>query len=296
MTDNPFIIFGEVLFDHFPVGSSVLGGAPFNVAWHLQAFGQNPVFISRVGSDIPGKQIRITMNNWGLNTSFLQEDLTHSTGQVQVTLKQGEPTYAILPDQAYDHIDYDNLSNADYSGFLYHGTLATRSTNSKRTLEIIKSSRTGKIFIDVNLREPWWNKAEVLQLIYDADWVKLNMEEFKALWNIGDNIQLSMESFLIKHHLEGVIVTCAEKGAFGLTGNGNFCSVKPQYHVAIIDTVGAGDAFAAVIMLGLKNNWDFELCMARAQDFASAITGQTGAIADDFIFYTPFLNKWLINN
>ena len=36
------LIFGEVLFDQFEDGSSVLGGAPFNVAWHLQAFGMQP--------------------------------------------------------------------------------------------------------------------------------------------------------------------------------------------------------------------------------------------------------------
>jgi fructokinase len=236
------------------------------------------------------------MHNWGMKTAYLQEDSTHPTGHVQVSIEQGEPTYAILPDQAYDHIDYDNLANATYSGLLYHGTLATRSTESKRTLEAIKASHTGKIFIDVNLREPWWNKTEVLQLINDADWVKLNLEEFNALGSIGENIQLSMETFLIKHHLEGAIVTCAEKGAFGLTDNGNFCSVTPRYQVALADTVGAGDAFSAVIMLGIKHNWDFELCMGRAQDFASAITGQTGAIVDDLIFYTSFLNEWGLNN
>ena len=32
------VVFGEVLFDCFPDGSRVLGGAPFNVAWHCQAF------------------------------------------------------------------------------------------------------------------------------------------------------------------------------------------------------------------------------------------------------------------
>ena len=49
-------IFGEVLYDHFPDGQRVLGGAPFNVAWHLQAFGQAPRFVSRVGHDAEGRQ------------------------------------------------------------------------------------------------------------------------------------------------------------------------------------------------------------------------------------------------
>ena len=55
---NKLCIFGEVLFDVFPDGHQVLGGAPFNVAWHLQAFGQSPFFISRVGNDPQGKEIR----------------------------------------------------------------------------------------------------------------------------------------------------------------------------------------------------------------------------------------------
>ena len=41
---NKRCVFGEVLFDVFPDGKQVLGGAPFNVAWHLQAFGIAPYF------------------------------------------------------------------------------------------------------------------------------------------------------------------------------------------------------------------------------------------------------------
>ena len=54
-------LFGEVLMDQFPDGQCVLGGAPFNVAWHLQAFGLAPQFISRVGKDAPGETIRQAM-------------------------------------------------------------------------------------------------------------------------------------------------------------------------------------------------------------------------------------------
>ena len=56
------LIFGEVLFDRFPDGSIVLGGAPFNIAWHLQAFKQSPLFISRVGDDPLGQPTAIYFN------------------------------------------------------------------------------------------------------------------------------------------------------------------------------------------------------------------------------------------
>ncbi len=70
-------IFGEVLFDHLPDGRRVLGGAPFNVAWHLQAFGENPLLLSRVGNDGEGGEVRVAMQQWGLNTAGLQTEIPH---------------------------------------------------------------------------------------------------------------------------------------------------------------------------------------------------------------------------
>jgi fructokinase len=50
------LLFGEILIDRFPE-QEVLGGAPFNVTRHLQAFGCTPVLISRVGRDDAGARI-----------------------------------------------------------------------------------------------------------------------------------------------------------------------------------------------------------------------------------------------
>ncbi|MEM7234470.1 MAG: hypothetical protein AAF517_19985, partial [Planctomycetota bacterium] len=41
------VVFGEVLFDRFPDGRSILGGACFNVAWNLRGLGLDPLFVSR---------------------------------------------------------------------------------------------------------------------------------------------------------------------------------------------------------------------------------------------------------
>ena len=58
------VVIGEVLFDCFPDGSTVLGGAPFNVAWHLQAFGLRPLVVTRVGDDALGERVLTTMESW----------------------------------------------------------------------------------------------------------------------------------------------------------------------------------------------------------------------------------------
>ncbi len=292
MKNNAITVFGEVLFDHFPDGNKVLGGAPFNVAWHLQAFGGNPQFISRIGNDPSGLQIRVAMQSWNMNPGFLQQDFCYPTGQVAVTIEQGEPSYSILPDQAYDHIEMADLIGINHTGILYHGTLAARSILSRQTLTSLKALHKGKIFIDVNLRQPWWNKADVLGLIKDADWLKLNLQELQTLKDDMTDVKTSMKELVLRYKLEGIIVTCGEEGALALDNSGKFFSVSPTTPVDLIDTVGAGDAFSAILLLGLNLGWPLGQTMERAQLFASAITGQRGATVDDLDFYQPFIASW----
>ena len=80
------LIFGEVLFDCFPDGREILGGAPFNVAWNLQAFGMSPLLVSRVGDDSLGWQIQEKMKSWGMNINCLQLDPSYPTGRTFTTL------------------------------------------------------------------------------------------------------------------------------------------------------------------------------------------------------------------
>jgi fructokinase len=292
MPNNSVKIFGEVLFDHFTDGTRVLGGAPFNVAWHLQAFGQKPQFISRIGTDKTGNQIREAMQAWKMDLDCLQQDSVYPTGQVQVTIAHGEPSYAILPDQAYDFIQLQDLTENNHKGILYHGTLVARSPQSRQTLTSLKASHQGKVFIDVNLRQPWWNKADILQLINDADWLKLNIHELHALHEGGLDIKTSMANFLMLHKLEAIIVTRGEEGALALNDSGDFFSVAPTESVNIVDTVGAGDAFSAVLLVGFNLGWPLEVTIKRAQVFATAVIGQRGATASNLSFYQPFKSSW----
>ena len=69
------VLFGEVLFDTYPDGNRVLGGAPFNVASHLQAFGARPLFVSRVGEDPNGDEVRGRMQSRGMRMEKVVEGL-----------------------------------------------------------------------------------------------------------------------------------------------------------------------------------------------------------------------------
>jgi fructokinase len=290
MTNKPIAIFGEALIDQFPDGQQILGGAPFNVAWHLQAFAQNPCFISRVGLDATGNHIRQAMQDWGMAVANLQTDADHPTGTVQVTIDNGEPGYEILADQAYDFIAAPQM-DGDLS-VIYHGTLALRSRVSARALQDLTARHQGKIFVDVNLRAPWWQKESVDQCLSKAHWVKLNDEELMLLVSPKNTLQESMRLLLAQHRLEVLVVTCGSQGALALSQAGETIAVAPTADLTVVDTVGAGDAFAAVLLLGMQHGWPLQLTMERAQSFASALVSQRGATVQDLNFYRPFIRAW----
>lgn len=296
MSDAGLVIFGEVLFDHFPDGSRVLGGAPFNVAWHLQAFGQTPLFVSRVGDDDEGSAVRTAMKNWGMLTTGLQTDPELPTGRVEVQIIDGEPEYEILHPAAFDAIAAlgDGEEIVRRIRLLYHGSLALRSETSRKTLDGILASRPGTVFVDVNLRPPWWQRDAVLNLATGANWVKLNHHELDWLnpSHAGEPGQVT--GFIADHRLDGLLLTHGEKGAELFSPSGLSASIEPDRSVEPVDTVGAGDAFTSVFILGLACDWPRNLTLSRAQAFASAVCSYRGATTQDPAFYRPFLHDWLM--
>ena len=289
MNESEICIFGEVLFDHFPDGSRVLGGAPFNVAWHLQAFGQAPRFLSRVGDDAEGEQIREAMRTWGMDTAGLQTDPVHATGRVDVSILDGEPAYEIVHPCAYDLIE--PVADA-CRGLLYHGSLCLRDEQSLRTLQALKSRHPGTVFVDVNLRPPWWHRRQVLELVSSASWVKLNTDELARLSADDDPGAIRPADFLDQHRLDGLLLTHGAQGAELFTADGARFGVQPSEGIRVVDTVGAGDAFASVMILGLVSHWPPSLTLQRAQEFASAIVARRGATVRAAEFYDQFITQW----
>jgi fructokinase len=292
MNNNPlFHIFGEVLFDHFPDGSRVLGGAPFNAAWHLQAFGQTTRFISRIGDDPAGQEIAVLMDGWDMSREAVQTDSTHPTGSVQVLIHNGEPHYDIVADSAYDFIDSHLLEQKQTQGILYHGSLAIRNPVSRRALQTAKAQHQGKVFVDVNLRPPWWKFETLRPLLHDADWVKLNEAELRALCPEVSGLEAAIQTFCAQFDLETLVVTRGEQGAIAYDRQQHFVTVKPPPSTVVVDTVGAGDAFAALLLLGLSKQWPLETTLERAQTFACALVGRRGATVADRAFYRAFSER-----
>jgi len=286
------LIFGEVLYDRFPDGSVRLGGAPFNVAWHLQAFGAKPLLVSRVGDDPLGRGIRDTMLHWGMDTSGLQLDSAHLTGTVEVSITSGEPSFDIVEDRAYDFVDAGSLPRLDRPALLYHGSLALRNPVSAAACARLLERSGAPVLLDVNLRPPWWDRQSALEAVARARWVKLNEDELRQLGADGTASDAAASRFLSDNGLETLIVTRGGRGAQALSAGGEQASVAPAAQVEVVDTVGAGDAFASVFLLGLLRDWSLRVTLERAQELAAAIVGVRGATVQDRGFYAPFAARW----
>jgi fructokinase len=126
-----------------------------------------------------------------------------------------------------------------------------------------------------------------------ADWVKLNVDELAQLQPQAGSLQQAMQAFIERYRLQGLLVTLGEQGAVCLLANGEEYEVKPESNIAVVDCVGAGDAFSAVMLLGLARSWPLPTTMQRAQTFASALVGQRGATVRDRAFYQRFVEAWL---
>lgn len=296
--DGRPVIFGEVLFDVFEDGTAVLGGAPFNVAWHLQGFGLRPLLISRIGQDERGELVLMRMHQWQMDTQAMQIDPVYPTGRVEVSIQDGEPHYEIPAEQAYDKISsalvIDIISNLPCS-LLYCGSLAQRDAVSRKTLQGLIQKQGLPVFVDINRRPPWLDEANISKTMHAAAWVKMNEAELAEQTGLvvtdEASLQRAVKLLCNQHHIEGVFITRGEKGASHISARGMQTAVTRQAQ-GFIDSIGAGDAFAAVCLLGQIRQWSVALTLARANTFASMICEQRGALIEDKSVYAGLLQEW----
>jgi fructokinase len=280
------VLFGEVLFDCFGE-EAVPGGAPLNAAWHLQALGWNPLIVSRVGTDALGDDIQRRMEHWGLDTAGLQRDPDHPTGRVEVEMQGRSHTFRILEDQAYDHIAADEALcavAAEPAGLLYHGSMALRA-GSQDVLTRLAAGIRAPVFLDINLRAPFWTRDAALEMIAGAGFLKLNDEELRLL-RPGALANLPLKEAACEAcrqwDLEALWLTLGAEGSFYCAADGSVLDMPPpENDRPVVDTVGAGDAFSAAVLGGLLKGSAPAATARCATELATRICGQRGATTTD---------------
>lgn len=283
MNASPRVVcVGEVLWDLLPEGPQ-LGGAPTNVACHLQALGARASLISRVGTDELGDEAWRQLQDRGLDLTGVTRDPHRPTGTVAVDLgADGQPRFTIVEGVAWDSLTatpeaFERVRTAEAICF---GSLAQRFPTARHTLQdLLKASAPKALRVfDVNLRAPFYTAAVVQRSLELANVLKLNETELPVLaaqFRLSGSVEEQLEALAGRFELEVVALTLGPAGSRVLR-QGQW-SGEPGRPVRVKDAVGAGDAFTAVLIMGLLLEWPTRDLLAAATDLAAFVCTQSGA-------------------
>ncbi|MDQ6635109.1 MAG: carbohydrate kinase [Gemmatimonadota bacterium] len=289
MSSSEILCVGEVLWDALPEGL-FLGGAPFNVACHLRAAGTPVSMVSRVGSDRLGQEALRRAARYGVGVDLVQVDDTLPTGFVSIAVDDaGIPTYEIVAPAAWDAIGVSDalLARAAKARAIVFGSLAQRHATSRHTIERLLDTKALKVF-DVNLRPPFEDREVVRRSFHRADVVKLSDAEMRRVADWFDLRSSPHDAAAGLAETFGCSVVCITHGSNGaaLWRDGRW-SEHPGFTVEVKDTVGAGDAFLAVLLVGLLAGGDDAMLLQNANLIGAYVATQFGALPTDQTVATP---------
>ena len=292
---NNIAAFGEILFDIY-ANSRNLGGAPLNFIYHINKLTGSGRIISRVGKDHLGREAIDFLNSEGLLTENIQIDDEHETGTAVISLNEkGEPTFNIEENKAYDFININDdarVSISKSTECLYFGSLAQRNDVSRKSLHSFFNNYLN-YFFDVNIRQKYYTKEILLRSLNAANVVKLNFDELKLLeklfFNEESDLHTASQNIIERFNIELLAITRGSGGSI-MFRDGEVNKHKPEPW-KVIDTVGAGDAFAAITCIGYVHNWSLEKINTLANEFAGQICLINGALPKDESVYDRFKDE-----
>lgn len=268
MVFPPVICYGEVLWDLLPSGK-LAGGAPMNIAWHLNNLGVPILMMSCVGNDRLGRELLEFLHTKRISTDFIDiiDDQLTGTASVQLD-EEGTPTYNIKAQVAWDFITYEaeDLGLVQESAAVVYGSLASRSSVSRKTLLQLLAVAPLKIF-DLNLRAPFYSQERIEPLLRLADVVKIKDKELakiSAWYPIlkTTSYQQQMEYLKAKFSLQGILCTLGEKGACYLSDNQFY--EQDGININVVDTIGTGDAFLSAFLKYMLQDKPIQWCLKAA--------------------------------
>ncbi|MBR5599219.1 MAG: carbohydrate kinase [Alphaproteobacteria bacterium] len=265
---------GEVVYDILP-DSRKLGGAPADFLSYAEKYGANVSIVSAIGADDLGREVISELNKFNIEPVLAVTP--YPTGRV-IIFKGGSNYVAhILENAAWDYIPYTNNAEACVmkADAIYFGTLGLRRPYSMGTiLDLIDAAKDCKYkFFDMNLRQNYYSKNLILELLKRANILKVNLQEFKILKNIL-NLEGSDEDICLnlknKYELEYLIFgdTAKESKIFGK--NNEITTIKnPKLHQSFAS--GTGNAFGGTFLSAILQGKSQSDAHQTANDVAISI-------------------------
>lgn len=238
--------------------------------------------MTRVGDDDLGQEVLERFRLQGLPTESVQVDPESPTGTVAVALgPDGQPRFTIHENVAWDRIRADEVALAVAAGAdaVCFGTLAQRSEPARSAIRaLVSAARPGALrLFDVNLRPPFVDRSVIGDSLMMADALKLNdqeLPELAAMFGLPSGVRESLAELARRFGISTVALTRGARG--GLLLADGLWSDHPGRTVAVSDTIGAGDAFTASLVVGLLAGRSLEEINRHANEVAAFVCTQPG--------------------
>ncbi|WP_414157184.1 sugar kinase [Pseudomonas sp. BNK-15] len=283
MPEHDVLCFGETMAmfvaeqagDLAAVGAFTkrIAGADSNVAIGLARLGFRVRWLSRVGNDSLGRFVLDTLQQEGLDCSHVEVDDHHPTGfQLKGRCDDGsDPVVEYFRrNSAASHLSLAQFSPALLQARHLHATgipLALSAGCRALAHELVERMRSEgrSISFDPNLRPSLWpDRAsmvrEVNALAIKAPWLLPGLEEGRLL--TGLQTPADIAAFYLDRGVEHVVIKLGGEGAYYRNAQ---CQgqVAPVPVAKVVDTVGAGDAFAVGVVSGLLEGRPLAEAVAR---------------------------------
>ena len=283
------LVIGEALVDvvHGINGEikNIPGGSPANTAVALARLGTKTYMKARTSSDQFGTEIRNYLTNQNVNLDYSLVVDSPSSVIDAVIQKDGSAKYEANLNGAADYgwtfaelkqeIDRDIqiIQLGSLTSYVEPG-----ATNVEKWFAQLRQSDKYLLTFDPNIRHPLdgqnekdvRNRAKRLASLSHV--VKASDEDLNWIFS-NDNPKDSAIN-IIKSGASLVFVTLGKKGAFVVNKELEIIEV-PAKEIEVIDTIGAGDTFAAALITQLlENSWinENELEKLKTTDLTAILT------------------------
>lgn len=262
-----------------------IGGAELNVAIGCARLGLKSGWISRLGQDDFGKHILKTVRGEGIDTSQIElvEGYQTSVYFREVMANGDSRSFYYRENSPTSTMTAESLDeNYFRNSKVLHITGVFPSINDNNKEILLKAVELAKknnllISFDPNIRLKMWKKSQAREFINkflsEVDILLVGDEEISILIDEEDTNEA-----IKKFHdmgIDKVVVKRGAKGAIGSDGSNIYdvAAIKPK---ALIDTVGAGDGFAAGFLSAYLKGDSFEESIEFANAVGSLVVGIEG--------------------
>ncbi len=257
------------------------GGAGGNVASWLAVLGNDVTMVGRIGNDAAGSAITAEFDALGISYGEIVKDDLHTGVVICLVDPSGERT--MLADNGANAgltiSDLPSLQNVDAIYLTGYAPLAPLSRQG--VLEMVGAINAQHIPIVFDPATVGGMQGvpveEILSWCALMDTVIMNEEEAIYLSGLSD-LEAALNFFV--ENTPRAIIKRGSAGAIGLERGGQIISIAART-TAVVDTTGAGDAFAAGFIDAFTGGRDFSYAMERAAAVAGhcvAIVGARGRV------------------